>query len=93
MNNREKVLRKVAKTLSEEDRNSMTQRSAEELKNLIYEANRSTAEAKAELQANTAYRQILEDKKAMESGMKDLKKLNDAKIEYALLLLSDRGVE
>lgn len=91
--NREKVLKKVSKVLSTEDRNSMTQRSVEELKNMIYEANRSTAEARAELQANTAYRQIIEDKKDMESGMKDLKKLNDAKIEYALLLLSDRGAQ
>ena len=47
--------------------------------------------AKEELQLNEQYIKLKEDKAYMESGLKELRKFNNAKIQMAVALLNERG--
>ena len=60
-----------------------------ELKSLIVASEQAIAESRQQLEDNPAYQKAREDVKACTLGYKDLKKYQGAKIQYALVLLSD----
>lgn len=91
MNNHEKLIEKAIKLLGVEQANEIRSFSEDQLRNLIVNASREIADAKAELEANSKYQEILEQKKAMSAGFGDLKKLLNVKIQLAINSLNEKG--
>lgn len=89
----EKQLKKVTKILGEDAINVVNSMSSEELEFTIVQATKEVQSAKEELEANPKYVQIKEDKALLESGLKELRKLNNAKIQLAVSVLAQRGVK
>lgn len=86
----DKLLNKLFKVLGEQVVNETRTLSAEQLESVIVSSTQEIEEAKAELQDNHKYQMIKEDKAYMEAGLKDLRKINNARIQLAVLLLSER---
>lgn len=66
--------------------------SKEALEAVIVQANSSIKQAKDELEANPKYQEICELKKALSGGFTDLKKVQNAKIQYALRLREEKSL-
>ena len=87
----DKLLEKLYKVLGEQAVNETRALSAEQLEHTIVSCTKETEEVKAELEANPKYQLLKEDLKALKSGLSEVKKLNNARIQLAVLLLSERG--
>ena len=87
----DKTLNKITKILGEQAVNELRTLSAQELESLIVSATQDIESAKEELQLNEQYIKLKEDKTYMESGLKELRKFNNAKIQLAVALLNERG--
>ena len=88
----EKQLKKLTKILGEDTINTLHAMSAEELETAIVLATQEVQNTKEELEANPKYIQVKEDKALLESGLKEVKKINNARIQVAVALLNERGV-
>lgn len=91
MNNQEKLLDKAAKVLGAEQTNEIRALGEEQLRNIIVASTREISEAKAELEANPKYQELIENKKALSSGYSDLRKLLTVKIQLAVNTLNEKG--
>ena len=91
MNNQEKLLEKAIKVLGVEQANEIRSLSEEQLRNLIVNSTREISEAKAELEANPKYQEVVEQKKALSGGYSDLKKLLTVKVQLAINSLQEKG--
>lgn len=61
------------------------------LKQVIFEASNAIKQVREELAANKNYQQVLEDKKALESGKREVDARQKARISYALELMEAKG--
>jgi hypothetical protein len=61
------------------------------LEQIVIEAHNSIKTAKDELEKNEKYQEVKRDMKALTGGMRDVKKRQTAKIEYALKLREAKG--
>lgn len=91
MNPHEKLLEKANKVLGMEQTNEVRALGEEQLRNIIVASTREISEAKADLEANPKYQEVVENKKALSSGYSDLKKLLNVKIQLAINTLQERG--
>jgi replication initiation and membrane attachment protein DnaB len=87
----DKLLEKLYKVLGEQAVNETRTLSAEQLEHMIVSCTQEIEEVKAELEANPKYQQLKEDLKAIKSGLSEVKKYNNARIQLAVVLLSERG--
>ena len=88
-----KKLEKLEKALGLETVNDLHAMNADELKARLIQAEQGIKLAEDELDANNEYQTLLESKKAMEEGLKDVKKRQNAIIKYSLHLIEEKGTE
>lgn len=84
----EKKMTKISKALGGDIMKEMQALPPEDLKAMIVQANASIKQVNEELEALPEYVQVCEDKSDLESGKKAVEKLQNARIQYALHLLS-----
>jgi hypothetical protein len=87
----DKKLKKISKELGVEFLKELEALSPEELREKVVQAESSVKQAYDELDANHEYQELKENKKAMEQGMKDVKKRQNAITLYALHLMEEMG--
>lgn len=87
----EKTMNKLFKLLGTDVVNALSGMSAAELEAAIVLAATEIETAREELEANPNYVKIKEDKAALEAGLKDLRKYNNARIQFAIATLQTRG--
>lgn len=87
----DKLLEKLYKVLGEQAVNETRALSAEQLEHTIVSCTQEIEEVKTELEANPKYQQLKEDLKAIKSGLSEVKKYNNARIQLAVALLAERG--
>lgn len=84
-------LEKILNNLSLDMITMMQAASPEQLKTTLVLSEQAIAEAKEQLDNNPGYKQAKEDIKTLSSGYRELKKYQAAKIQYALVLLQEKG--
>lgn len=84
-------LDKILNKLSQDVISEMQAMSPDALKNQVVASEQAIDGAKDELEASPAYQQAKDDIKALSWGYKELKKFQAAKIQYALVLLAEKG--
>lgn len=87
----DKKLDKISDILGLEFVNDLNNISNEDLKTVIVEASQSIKQATEALEANPAFQELKESLKALSAGLKDVKKRQNAIIQYSLHLTSERG--
>ena len=80
-------IEKVINAIGTETAGEMDFMSHEQLKQEIYKANQAMKEVQDELDANQEYQALLQGKKDMEAGKREVNKRQNAKIQYALRLI------
>ena len=84
-------LEKAMKNLDVETVKELEAMTVEALGNRIVEANKAMQDMVDELDANEDYQDLLESKKAMEQGKKDVNKRQNSIICVALHMKSEKG--
>lgn len=87
----DKKLEKLEKTLGVETVSELVGLSPDDLAARILVAEKAMKQAQDELDANEEYQALVESKKDMEAGMKDVKKRQNAIVQYSLHLLEEKG--
>ena len=87
----EKLIKKLTKALGQDTLNDMRGLSIETLDGLIVSSAKEIEETREELEANPSFQKVKEDMKYLRSGLAEVKKLNNARIQAAIMLLSERG--
>jgi TorA maturation chaperone TorD len=80
----DKKLNKLKKLLGEDTMAEIEAMSPQELKNRIVVAEQSVQTALDELEANEEYQELKENMKAVRAGLNDVKKRQNAIIDYCL---------
>lgn len=89
----DKKFAKIEKTLGKETLLELESMSADVLKDHIVSAEHAIYETLRELEANEIYLQHKDSIKSLSEGLRDMKKRQNAIIQYALSLLEDKGVK
>lgn len=84
-------LDKILKALNSEVVEELNGLSEEDLRKRIVQAEQAIKLAKTELEENPKYRELKESLKALRGGFTDLKKYQNAQIQYCLLRLEEQG--
>ena len=84
-------LDKITKKLGAGVKEEMDAMKEEQLRNVIVEAANNIATAIAELDGNTKYQNLKANFKAAGEGLREAKKAQKAKSDYALILLGEKG--
>jgi hypothetical protein len=87
----DKKLNKIEKILGKDTLNHLDSCPTDILKDTIVGSEHSINEAVRELEANPKYSELKESVKALSEGLREIKKRQNAIIQYALSLLEDRG--
>lgn len=87
----DKKLDKISDILGLEFINDLNNTATDDLKTVIVEASQGIKQATEELEANPAFQDLKESLKALSAGLKDVKKRQNAIIQYSLHLTSERG--
>lgn len=82
-------LEKILNNLPADTIKDMQNCTATELKGLVVASEQAIVESKEQLDANPAYTEAKENVKACSAAYRELKKYQTAKIQYALILLSE----
>ena len=82
---------KLLKSLSPDTVKELEALNVEELKNKLVGAEQAINQAIDELEANEEYQELLESVKAMQAGMKEVKKRQNAIIQFSLHLMESKG--
>ena len=88
----DKKLEKIEKILGEEKLAELNGLAEIELKSKIVAAEIAMKEATEELESNPIFIELKENLKALSSGLKEVKKHQNAQIAYILHLIEERGV-
>lgn len=86
-----KKLEKIEKLLGKDKLAILDSGSEEELKIAIVNGNSSIKEAVEQLEANPKYQDLKENLKALSAGLKEVKKFQNAIIQYSLHILEEKG--
>lgn len=89
----DKKLTKITKELGLEFLGELDGLDDVELKSRITQAEMAVKQAKDELDANPEFQALLEGKKDMEAGMKEVKKRQGCITQYCLHLIQEKGQE
>ena len=89
----EKKLNKIEKELGLEFLGELDALDETELKSRVTQAEMAVKQAVDELDANREYQSLLEGKKDMEAGMKEVKKRQGCITQYCLHRLQESGQE
>lgn len=84
-------LDKILNKLSQEVIVDMQAMSPDALKNQVVASEQAIDTAKDELEANSSYQEAKDNLKLLSAGYRELKKFQAAKIQYALVLLAEKG--
>ncbi len=84
-------LDKILNKLPQDVISEMQAMSPDALKNQLVSSEQAIDQARTELDDSPAYQQAKEDIKALSAGYRELKKFQFAKIQYALVLLNEKG--
>lgn len=84
-------LDKIVKKLGTGVKEEMDAMKEADLRNVIVESTNNIAIAISELEANNKYQNLKASFKAAGEGLRDTKKAQKAKIDYALILLGEKG--
>lgn len=84
---------KIEKALGKESMAELEALSAEDLKNRLVAAEHAIKDAIAELEANDKFQELKASIKAISEGLKEVKKRQNAVIQYSLSLLDDKGAK
>lgn len=87
----DKKLAKIEKILGKERLGELEALSVDDLKNKVVAAESAIKLAITELEANEKYISIKESLKALSEGMKEVKKVQTAIIQYSIELLEEKG--
>lgn len=87
----DKKLERIEKILGKETVEEMKIRVFDELKNSIMYACEAVKQAEDELEANPKYQEIKESMKALREGLTEVKKRQNAIVQYSLHLLEEKG--
>lgn len=80
-------LQKAHKILGEDLVSSTMKMKAEDLNNVIVQCQKNIETAREELKQNAKYQQIVEDKKLLESGLREVKKICGLRTQLAIIIL------
>lgn len=86
----DKKLEKIENTLGQDTVTELAAKSVEDLKTTIVSASQAIKQAQEELEANPAYQELKESLKALSAGLKDIKKRQNAIIQYSLHLTEEK---
>lgn len=84
-------LAKIEKVLQKDELSELEAKNETELRLAISNSAASIKEAQDELDANEKYQELKESLKALSEGLRDVKKRQNAIIQYCLSLLEDKG--
>lgn len=87
----EKKRQRIEKILTIERTQDIDSFDGLELRMLVSNSSASIKHAVDELESNPKYQQIKESLKAVSEGLREVKKLQNAIIQYALSVLEDKG--
>ena len=87
----DKLMKKIKKQLNEDMLQELDALSPEEIKNQVVQSQQAIKLAKDELDENPEFKKLKSDLKDLRSGFTDLKKFQQAKIDYLLLRLEESG--
>lgn len=87
----DKKLAKIEKVLGKETMAHLESCPVDVLKDTVCTAEHAINEAIRELESNPKYQEIKESLKALSEGMREVKKRQNAIIQYSLSLLEDKG--
>lgn len=87
----DKKLEKIEKILGKEYIQELAPAPDDALKALIINAEYAIKQSIEELEANPKYQELKESLKALSEGLKDIKKRQNAIIQYALHLIEFKG--
>jgi hypothetical protein len=87
----DKKLARIEKALGSDTLGELESMPSDALKDKIVSAEHAIMEAIRELEANPKYQELKESLKAISAGLKEVKKRQNAIIQYSLSLLEDKG--
>ena len=87
----DKKLARIEKILDVDTREDLSSRSAEDLGKAIVAADAAIKQVSDELEANPKYQELRESIKALSEGLRDVKKRQNAIVQYSLHLLEEKG--
>ncbi len=87
----DKKLERIEKILGKDHAADLQNQVFEELKNSIMYACEAIKTAEDELEANPKYQEIKESMKALREGLTEVKKRQNAIVQYSLHLLEEKG--
>lgn len=87
----DKKLDKICNTLGLEVVNDLNSLDFRALQALVVVGTQAIKDAEEELEANEQYQALKENLKAVSAGLKDVKKFQNAKIQYILHVLESKG--
>ena len=87
----DKKLEKIEKALGKELMADLEAQDVAALKNRLVAAELSINHATDELEANPDYQRVKEDLKALSEGLREVKKRQNAIIQYSLSLIESKG--
>ncbi len=87
----DKKLARIERLLGKDAIALLETASPEDLESLIYASCAAIKEATDQLEANPKYQELKESIKACSAGLREVKALQNAKIQYALHLSEEKG--
>lgn len=87
----EKRLAKIEKALGQDKMIELERNSVDQMRDAIVDSEYAIREAINELEANPKYLELKESLKALSEGLREVKKRQNAIIQYCLSILEDRG--
>lgn len=87
----DKKLARIEKTLGQDSIALLSALDVSHLKDTIANAEGSIKQAQDELEANTVYQELKEHLKALSGGLSEVKKRQQAIIQYSLHMLEEKG--
>lgn len=89
----DKKLAQLEKILDADTRQELSTASVDEMRKRIAEAAGAIKTATDELEANPQYQELRESLRACSEGVRELKKRQNAIVQYSLHILEDRGTQ
>ena len=89
----DKKLNRIEKALGRETMTDLESLPADMLKDHIVSAETAIRDAANELEANPKYQELKDSLKALSEGLREVKKRQNAIIQYSLSLIEDKGAK
>lgn len=87
----DKKLKQIEKSLDKDKLDALLQSQPDELESAIVRADGAIKQASDELEANPQYIELKENLKVLSLGLREVKKRQNAIVQFALHLLEEKG--